>query len=165
LCNLAQRSGQFKTINTTDVKDGELVGRDRMTGDLTFNWTDVDNRGDLPVIGYLAYFELLTGFRKSLYMSKEEVEDHAGRYSQAFNKNSNSNFKTPWQTDFDLMAQKTVLKQLLSKYGPLSTEMPDIQKAIEADQSTDDGNGYQYPDNPNRTDDVADVGATDGYAK
>ena len=144
---LAQRSGKFKTINTTDVREGEITNRNRMTGELEFAWTDDDNeRNSKPVIGYLAYFELLNGFSKSLYMSRADVEHHAGRFSQAYKANG----QTPWKTDFDAMAQKTVLKQLLSKYAPLSTEM---EQAIAADQSVDDGTGTKYPDN----DPMADV--------
>lgn len=138
---LAQRSGKFKTINTTDVREGEVVNRNRMTGELEFAWIEEDNeRNAKPIIGYLAYFELLNGFSKSLYMSKAEVEAHAKRFSQAYK----SGGMTPWKSDFDAMAQKTALKQLLSKYAPLSTEM---EQAIAADQSVDDGSGQQYPDN------------------
>ena len=140
---LAQRSGKFQTINTTDVREGELKNRDRMTGKLVFEWIEDDaEREKLPVIGYMAYFELLNGFQKSLYMSKAQVESHAKRFSQSYGKGSFS----PWSSDFDAMAQKTVLKQLLSKFAPLSTEM---QEAVSADQSVDDGKGRRYVDNDN----------------
>lgn len=146
---LAQRSGQFKTINTTDVREGELKSRDRMTGELKFEWIQDDKeREKAPVIGYLAYFELTKGFSKSLYMSKADVEAHAGRYSQAYrgskNKTNKSSFSTPWEDNFDLMAQKTALKLLLNRFAPLSTEM---QEAITADQSVNDGSGARYIDN------------------
>jgi recombination protein RecT len=142
---LAQRSGVFKTINSTDVRDGEVKSRDRMTGELKFSWIDDDEeRNSKEIVGYLAYFELLNGFKKSLYMTKAEIEKHAGRYSQAYRAKGKSSFKSPWETDFDLMAQKTALKQLLSKYAPLSTEM---QEAVAADQSVDDGTGRRYIDN------------------
>lgn len=162
---LAQRSSKFELINTTEVREGELLGRDRMTGELKFQWNDDDEeRKTMPVIGYLAYFKLLNGFSKSLYMTKAEVEAHAGRYSQAFKGSSKAkaegrkSFDTPWESDFDLMAQKTALKLLLSKFAPLSTEM---QEAVAADQSVDDGTGRQYIDNPGSTSDVDNVGATD----
>lgn len=132
---LAMRSGKFKTLNTTDVREGEVKSRDRMTGELTFDWIDDDKaRGSKKVVGYLAYFELLNGFSKSLYMTREEVEAHAGRYSQAYKgaQEKKSSFKTPWETDFDLMAQKTAIKLLLSKFAPLSTEM---QEAVTNDQA------------------------------
>lgn len=156
---LAQRSGKFKLINTTEVREGEVKSRDRMTGELVFDWIEDDaERNKKPVIGYLAYFELLNGFRKSLYMTKAEVDAHANRYSQAYkgskNNTNRTKHETPWTTDFDLMAQKTAIKLLLSKYAPLSTEM---QEAINVDQSVDDGSGRRYIDN----DDVAEVGASE----
>lgn len=144
---LAQRSGKFKTINTTEVKEGEVKTRDRMTGELEFEWIEDDaERGSAKTVGYLAYFELLNGFRKSLYMTKQEVEGHAGRYSQAYKARGKSSFKSPWETDFDLMAQKTAIKLLLSKFAPLSTEM---QEAVAADQSVNDGSGQRYVDRDN----------------
>lgn len=130
---LAQRSGKFKTINTTDVREGEVKSRDRMTGDVSFSWIDDDAaRNKTPIVGYLAYIELTDGFRKTLYMTKAEIESHAGRYSQAYKSRGKSSFKSPWETDFDLMAQKTALKLLLNKYAPLSTE---LQTAVENDQA------------------------------
>lgn len=148
---LAQRSGKFQTINTSDVREGEVKTRDRMTGVLDFEWIDDDvDRNKKKVVGYLAYFELLNGFSKSLYMTKAEVEHHAGRYSQAYRAKGKSSFKSPWETDFDLMAQKTALKLLLSKFAPLSTEM---QEAVAADQSVDDGTGRKYLDNGGNLDD------------
>lgn len=138
---LAQRSGKFQTINTTDVREGEVKTRDRLTGELEFNWiNDDDERSAAPIVGYLAYFKLLNGFSKSSYMTKAEIENHAGRYSQSFK----SGYNSPWKTDFDLMAQKTVLKLLLNKFAPLSTEM---QEAIAVDQSVDDGSGRRFIDN------------------
>lgn len=152
---LAQRSGKFKTINTTDVREGEVKTRDRMTGELEFTWIEDDNeRNSKAIVGYLAYFELLNGFKKSLFMTKAEIEHHAGRYSQSFK----SGFNSPWKTDFDLMAQKTALKLLLGKFAPLSTEM---QEAVAADQSVDDGTGRRYIDN----DEMKDQGADDDQKK
>lgn len=152
---LAQRSGKFQTINTTDVREGEVKTRDRMSGELEFTWIEDDGeRNKATVVGYLAYFKLLNGFNKSLYMTKAEIEKHAGRYSQAYKAKGKSSFKSPWETDFDLMAQKTALKLLLSKFAPLSTEM---QEAVAADQSVDDGNGKRYIDN----DELNNVGADD----
>lgn len=151
---LAQRSGKFQTINTTDVREGEVKTRDRMTGVLDFEWIDDDTeRNKKPIVGYLAYFELLNGFNKSLYMTKAEVQAHAGRYSQAYRAKGKTKFKSPWESDFDLMAQKTALKLLLSKFAPLSTEM---QEAVAADQSVDDGTGRKYLDNGDLNDEKAD---------
>jgi recombination protein RecT len=147
---LAQRSGTFKTINVTDVREGELKYRDRMTGVTEFTWIEDDTeRNAKPIVGYLAYFELLSGFSKSLFMTKAQVEAHASRFSQAYSKG----YESPWKSDFDAMAQKTVLKQLLNKFAPLSTEM---QEAVLVDQSVDDGKQRRFIDN----DELANVNAT-----
>lgn len=137
---LALRTGQFKTLNATDVREGELVGEDFVTGDLTFK--KAENRESLPVIGYVAYMRLLNGFEKYLYMTVAEMKAHALRYSQTY-KNKFGN----WVENFDAMAKKTVIKLLLSKYAPLSVEMRD---AIKADQSVlnDKGDTTYVDDNP-----------------
>ena len=124
---LALRYGQFKTLNATDVREGELVDEDFVTGELTFK--KADNREALPIIGYVAYFKLLNGFEKYLYMTSAEMKAHAMRFSQTYKKGYGL-----WADKdmFDSMAKKTVLKLLLSKYAPLSVEMRD---AIKADQS------------------------------
>lgn len=147
---LAMRSGQFARINATDVREGELKGFNRLTGDITFDWDDNPERINKKVIGYVAYFRLINGFSKSMYMSVEEVEHHAKRYSQTY-KSSNDNVRknSKWATDFDAMAKKTVLKLLLSKYAPLSLEM---QTAVSADQSVQhDAGAYTYVDNDKET--------------
>ena len=147
---LAIRSGQYKTINSVEVRNGEIK-RNKFTGEIEFIREDESEE----VIGYLAYIKLLNGFEQSLYMSIEQVESHADKYSQAYKKSTSAKLKSgqipqsdmwkyssPWYDNFDDMAKKTVLKLLLSRYGVLSTEM---EKAIEKDQS--DHNG-QYTDNP-----------------
>lgn len=135
---LALRTGQFKTLNATDVREGELVGEDFVTGDLTFK--KAENRESLPVIGYVAYMRLLNGFEKYLYMTVAEMKAHALRYSQTY-KNKFGN----WVENFDAMAKKTVIKLLLSKYAPLSVEMRD---AIKADQAVlNDKGEATYADN------------------
>ena len=126
---LAMRSGQFKTINSTDVKKGEIANRDRLSGDMDFSWIDDDNeRKKLETIGYVAYFKLTNGYEATLYMSMEEINGHGKKFSQTFKKGFGL-----WATDFDSMAQKTVLKLLLSKKAPLSIEM---QTAVKSDQGT-----------------------------
>lgn len=139
LIQLAQRSGMFKKINVTDVKKGELKSIDRMTGSFVCEWIQ-EGRPQLKTEGYIAYFELLNGFSKAFYMSIEDINAHAKKYSQAFKSNSG-----PWKTDYDAMASKTVLKLLLSRYAPLSIDM---QTAQLADQSVQKEDGeYKYPDN------------------
>lgn len=133
---LAQRSGQFKTIGVNPVYENEIEGIDAMTGELEFSFK-LEKTG--KIVGYMAYFELLNGFKKSLYMSNKEVTSHANRYSQTFKRGFGV-----WKDNFDAMALKTVIKMLLNKWAPLSIDM---QKAIEIDQSDSDGD---YSDNKPR---------------
>lgn len=121
LTQLAMRSGQFKCINVDCVYDGEISNVNRLSGEIEFG----GERKSDKVVGYFAYFSLLNGFEKTLYMTKEDIEKHAKRFSKAFNSG-------PWKSDFDAMAKKTVLKQLLSRFAPLSVDM---QSAIKADQA------------------------------
>jgi recombination protein RecT len=141
---LALRSGQYKSINVEIVKQGEYKGRDPMTGDPRFQFLEDDDEWErLPVIGYMASFEYLNGFRKVLYWSKEKMMNHADRYSAAFSRKAYENlmagnipqgdmwkYSSFWYKDFDSMAKKTMLRQLISKWGIMST---DIQSAYESD--------------------------------
>lgn len=121
LIQLALRSGQFKTISVTPVYEGQLLENNPLTG---FKF-DFNNKQSDKAIGYAAYFSLINGYEKTMYMSVAEVEAHGKKYSKTFNDGV-------WKNDFNNMACKTVLKLLLSKYAPLSIEM---QKAVVADQS------------------------------
>ena len=147
---LALRSGQFSVIpNATDVKEGELVKRNRLTGECVFNFIDDDEeRKGKKTIGYASFFRLLNGAESTLYMSIEEVEAHALRYSQTYrSKREDVKKSSKWSTDFDEMAKKTVMKLNLSRNAPLSVEMQD---AITADQSVMfEQNKYEYVDNQN----------------
>ena len=137
---LALRTGQFKTLNATDVREGELVDEDFVTGELTFK--KAEDREKLPVVGYVAYFKLLNGFEKYYYMTMAEMKAHALRYSQTYKKGYGL-----WADKdmFSSMALKTVLKLLISKYAPLSVEMRD---AIKADQAVmNKPEEYEYVDN------------------
>lgn len=130
LTQLAQRSGQFKKLHSSDVKEGEITNRDRLTGEITFDWIQDDKeRENKKTIGYVAYMRLNTGFEDTLYMSVEEITTHGKRYSQMFKRNSGL-----WITHFPEMATKTVLKLLLSKKAPLSVQ--DLTLAITHDQAT-----------------------------
>jgi recombination protein RecT len=120
---LAQRSGQFKTISSTPIYEGQLVEQNPLMGYM-FDFTKKQSE---VVIGYAAYFELLNGFQKTLYMTKAEIERHGTKYSKTFAKGYGL-----WKDDFDAMASKTVLKLLLSKFAPLSVDM---QRAVISDQS------------------------------
>lgn len=146
ITQLAIRSGQFVRINVSDVREGELKGFNRLSGDITFDWDETAEREKKKVVGYVAYFRLVNGFSKTMYMSVEEIEAHAKRYSQTYgSKNDYVRSQSKWSTDFDAMAQKTILKRLLTKYAPLSVEM---QTAFQADQSVQrEAGAYSYVDN------------------
>ena len=136
LVQLAQRSGQFERIGVNLVHEGEYLGRDEF-GDAKIVFDD--KYANEKVIGYCAYFRLLNGFKKTLYWTVEQCEQHGKKYSKSFNN--------LWKSSFDMMAQKTVLKLLLNRYAPLSIEM---QMAIRADQAVINEDGsYSYVDNPN----------------
>lgn len=141
---LAIRSGQFQTINVTDIREGELREVNIVTGEIQFQ--SIPNREKKEIIGYVAYFRLTNGFSKILYMTKGEVEEHAKRYSQTYQSQYETvRASSKWTTDFDPMAKKTVLKLLLAKYAPLSVEMQEAQRA---DQAVVKENGvYEYDDN------------------
>lgn len=142
---LALRSGQFITMHATDVRAGELLKRNRLTGEIAFKWEeDEDKRLALPIIGYVSYFELLNGFSQTFYMTVKELHDHGKKYSQTFQNN-----KGKWVDDFPAMCLKTVTKLNLSKNAPLSVDM---QKAIIADQAVikdADTMEVDYVDNEN----------------
>lgn len=155
---LAIRSGQFRSINVTEIKDGELVHEDMLTGDLVFKRAVANVREGLKTVGYAAFFRLNNGFEKTLYYTIEAVEAHAKKYSQTYgSKYESTRNSSKWATDFDAMAKKTVLKLLLSKYAPLSVEM---QQAVVVDQAVFDKDGKErYIDNEAQT--IAEVPALD----
>lgn len=117
---LAQRSGLYKSINVNTVYEGEVVKWNKFTEEVTYGEQESDT-----AIGYCASFELLNGFRKVVYWTKDAVIKHAKRFSKSYNSSS-----SPWQSDFDAMAMKTVLAYTLRHWGPMSIEM---QKAMAED--------------------------------
>lgn len=139
---LAIRSGQYADLDAKKVYEGQVVEDDSFHG-YYFDWK---NKKSDKVIGYAAYFKLLSGFKSIYYLTTEEIEAHAKRYSQTYKKGFGN-----WKDDFDKMAKKTVIKLLLnSGKAPLSVEM---QRAVQADQSVvkqygdDDTIDVEYVDN------------------
>lgn len=136
---LALRTGVYKTMNASEVYDGEIKSWNRITGELEL---DMKGKKSDSVVGYVAFFRLTNGFEKYSYMTKEEIMKHGKRYSKSFGSSS-----SPWSQNFDAMALKTVLKLLLSKYGILSIE---LQRAMEVDQAVvidaDQPGAIEYPD-------------------
>lgn len=132
---LAIRSGQYKKLNVMAIKEGELEYFDPLNEDIKINLM-VDNwdaREQAETIGYYAFFELTNGFRKAIYWSKKQMENHAIKYSPGYKKDKEKGWNyTFWSKDFDGMAYKTMLRQLISKWGIMSIE---LQNAIDADMA------------------------------
>lgn len=143
---LAIRSGYYKKINVISIKEGELVNYNPLDEELQVKLIEDDEiRENTPTIGYYAMFEYTNGFKKSIYWSKKKMLAHADKYSAAFDMDSLIaleqgkvaekdmwKYSSFWYKDFDGMAHKTLLRQLISKWGIMSIEM---QKAFEADDA------------------------------
>lgn len=168
---LALRSGYYKKLNVLPLKEGELVSYDPLTEDIEVNIIqDATEREKAPTVGYFAMFEYMNGFRKTMYWSRDKMLSHADKFSMAFSKDG-ADIKTRygnkhkvsfaeyeagnypktdewmyssfWYKDFDGMAQKTMLRQLISKWGVMSVEMQD---AISQDIQNDRENGGDNAD-------------------
>lgn len=130
MIQLAIRSGQYKKLNVLAIKKGELVSFDPLEEEIEVNLIEDEyEREQAPTIGYYAMFEYMNGFKKAIYWSKQKMEAHAERYSAGYKAKKGFTF---WEKDFDSMAYKTMLRQLISKWGVMSIEM---QTAYEADQA------------------------------
>ncbi len=121
MIQLAQRSGQYKCINADCVYEGEELKLDRLSGMAEIS----GERASDTAIGYFAYFKLLNGFEKALYMAREDVEAWAKQYSPSYGSSY-----SPWKSEFDKMAQKTVLRRLIGTYGVMT---PEMQAAVAQD--------------------------------
>ena len=143
---LALRSGAYADLDVMDIKQGEYLGKDPMTGKPRFSFIeDDDERDRLETIGYMAYFEYLNGFRKVVYWSREKMLSHADKYSPAFSAKSFQDiqdgkiaekdmwrYSSFWYKNFDDMAKKTLLRHIISRWGVMS---PEMQTAFERDSS------------------------------
>ena len=157
MLQLAMRSGQYKTIHVTDIRQGELASYNPIEDIYEFApETDINKRMNLPIIGYYAFFELINGAKKGIYWTKEQIDAHAKKYSATYRKGYGL-----WSTDFDSMAKKTLLRQLISKWGIMSVDM---ERAYVGDQAVirEDGTpDYidNIPDEPEAAVDVFDTEA------
>lgn len=140
LVQLAHRTGRYTALHAGKVYEGELKGFDPFTGTPIQGERQSDN-----VIGYIAYMRLVNGFEKWVYMTTAEIEAHAEKYSQSYRSDKSKGWSSsPWTTNFDAMAEKTVLKKLLNAWGILSVEMAQV---IQGDQSVVDRDTFTYVDN------------------
>jgi len=149
LIQLAIRSGIIADIDVDDVREGEYLGKDEFSGKPKFKFIEDDEeREKAKVIGYRAYFETTNGFRKVIYWTLDKITAHAKRYSKTFGSSSSTNV---WRDNFDTMARKTLIKQLLSKWAMLTVE---LQDALKYDQAViKEDKSVEYVD---RADDEAD---------
>ena len=141
------RSGQYKKLNVLAIKEGELVRFDPLNEEIEVQLIeDEDAREAAETIGYYAMFEYVNGFKKAMYWSKKRMEAHALKYSQGYAADKRKGTAwTFWSKDFDGMAFKTMLRQLVSKWGIMSIEM---QSAIDADMAVINDDGTKdYVDN------------------
>lgn len=140
---LAIRSGMYKKLNVLAIKEGELIRFDPLTEEIEVRLIeDEEQRENAPTTGYYAMFEYTNGFKKAIYWSKAKMEAHAEKYSQGYRAKKGYTF---WERDFDAMAYKTMLRQLISKWGIMSIDM---QTAIDADMAVIQEDGSkEYVDN------------------
>lgn len=147
LVQLAQRTGTYRTMNAGKLYEGQLIENDLLTGHIK---VDAAAKKSDVVIGYFAHFELLNGFEKTVFIAKEDAEKHGRRYSKSYETGQ-------WKKDFDAMAVKTAVKQLLGKWAPLSTDYQ-MQKALQMDQAVIKEDGT--PDYIDNKDSAIDVDVT-----
>ena len=153
---LAIRSGNYKKINVIEIKEGELEEFNLMTEEIKVNLIqDDEKRENTPTVGYYAMFEYLNGFKKAIYWSKNKMINHADKYSPAFTKKGYElllagkvkkedmwKYSSHWYKNFDDMAKKTMLRQLISKWGVMSIEMREAFEKDETIQNTDGSYNY-----------------------
>lgn len=144
---LAIRSGYYKKLNVLPIKKGELIRFNPLEEEIEIKLIEDDTlREQTETMGYYAFFEYTNGFKKAMYWSKAKMEAHALKYSQGYRADKQKGTEyTFWSKDFDGMAMKTMLRQLISKWGIMSTE---LQEAFTKDQAVLDTNGnVDYVDN------------------
>ena len=122
---LALRSGNYKKLNVLEVKEGELISWNPLTEEIKINLIEDEVDRELrPTVGYYVSFEYLNGFSKAMYWSKDKMMSHAKKYSKAYASDTkNGTSYSFWTSNFDEMAKKTMLRQIISKWGIMSTEM------------------------------------------
>ena len=127
---LALRSGQYRKLNVLAIKEGELISYDPLNEEIEVRLIEDEvERENAETVGYYAMFEYMNGFRKTLYWSKAKMEAHAEKYSMGYRAHKGFTF---WEKDFDGMAYKTMLRQLISKWGIMSIDM---MSALDSDMA------------------------------
>ena len=145
MIQLAMRSGQYRTLNSGAVREGQIKEIDFETGEIIRGEKISDK-----VVGYVAYMELVNGFKKTLYMTVDELKAHAEKYSQSYAYDLRYGKRSSvWSMNFDAMARKTVLKRLLNNYGIISIDQQSaaLATALQTDQAVITEDGLRYLDN------------------
>ncbi|MBQ4495198.1 MAG: recombinase RecT, partial [Selenomonadaceae bacterium] len=145
MIQLAMRSGQYRMLNSSSVREGQIKEIDFETGEIVRGEKISDK-----VVGYVAYMELINGFKKTLYMTVEEIKAHAEKYSQSYAYDLRYGKRSSvWSMNFDAMARKTVLKRLLNYYGIISIDQQSaaLATALQTDQAVITEDGLRYLDN------------------
>lgn len=144
---LAIRSAQYKNINVIELKEGEVVNYNRLTEKIETKFIEDDElREKTPTTGYYASIETINGFTKTIYWTKKKMLAHAKKYSQAYRYDLQKGYTNSiWSKDFDIMALKTLIKQLIGKWGIMSVE---LQDAYTKDGASFNEDGFDYIDNP-----------------
>lgn len=138
---MALRSGVYKTISVVEVRQGEFVSYDRLTGDLSLSFVeDEDDRNNLPIIGYAGYYRLINGAEKTIYMTKKQVEAHERKYRKG------QYMGKGWRDDFDAMALKTVYRQLIGKWGIMSIDYRSSDQAMALAKQMEDEDNILLPE-------------------
>jgi len=159
---LAMRTGSYKFINADVIYKGEMKGYDKLTGELDLKGKKESDE----IIGYFAYIETVNGFKKTIYGSVDDIESHAKRYSESYKADLNKpegKRKSAWHTNFDEMALKTLIKQVLSKYGIMSVEMVSAFTADHDDKTQEQSFNADVAENANE--DFIDIDTTTGEVK
>lgn len=156
LIQLAQRTGQYKNINSGEVYEDEFDGEDLLTGEVKFHRVHGgfrDQGREDKIIGYFAYIETVTGFKKTEFWNIDAIYNHAKKFSKTAYTDARTGAvsfykNTPWADNFGAMARKTVLKSLINHYGPMSVDTQ-LAQALQKDQLVFDKTGEgSYEDNP-----------------
>lgn len=145
MLQLALRSGQYRTLHYGAVYEGQVERVDCFTGEIIRGEKTSDK-----IVGYVAYMELINGFKKSLYMTVEEIKEHAEKYSKSYAYDLRYGKKSSvWSTNFNAMAKKTVFRKLLSSFGIVSIaqQSAELAKALKADQAVIVDDEFIYVDN------------------
>lgn len=140
---LASRTGAYKTINVVDIREGELKSYNRLTEEVNIQFVEDDNeREALPIIGYVGYYRLVNGAEKTIYMTKQQIENHEKKFRKG------DYMGKGWKDDWDAMARKTVYRRLIGKWGVMSIDYQNRGDAMNLANQMEEEYGLDNPGVP-----------------